>query len=250
MVCYTPRTLRLLRALVPNIRHVGTRLAQAADMTRLALSAVAIAMAWAPSLGGQVRLADHSDREAFRSWFVFLADAQFYRPTPDVNDCAALVRHATREALRPHTPEWHRTSALPLVPAIPDVRTRPDAGPEGLLLFRIGDRTYAEFADAKTLIRLNTTRLGRDLGVLRPGDLLYFRQEEQQTPDHLMIFLGASRFEPGGHDWIVYHTGPTDTGPGEVRKVALSDLLQHPAPRWRPVSHNPAFVGVFRLAWL
>jgi hypothetical protein len=52
----------------------------------------------------QVRLTDETDRDAFRSWFTFLADAQFYRPTPDVADCAGLVRHAVREALRAHTP--------------------------------------------------------------------------------------------------------------------------------------------------
>jgi uncharacterized protein YfaT (DUF1175 family) len=31
-----------------------------------------------------------------------------------------------------------------------------------------------------------------------------------------------------------------------VRKVRLRDLLQHPAPAWRPVTANPGFVGVFR----
>ncbi len=35
------------------------------------------------------------------------------RATSDVTDCAALVRHVMREALRPHTPEWRRTMALP-----------------------------------------------------------------------------------------------------------------------------------------
>jgi uncharacterized protein YfaT (DUF1175 family) len=45
----------------------------------------------------------------------------------------------------------------------------------------------------------------------------------------------------------VYHTGPADGGPGEVRKARLSTLMQHPAPRWRPVPGNPRFVGVFRL---
>jgi uncharacterized protein len=48
----------------------------------------------------------------------------------------------------------------------------------------------------------------------------------------------------------VYHTGPIDDGPGEVRKVQLSTLLQHPAPRWRPLVSNPNFIGVFRLSML
>jgi uncharacterized protein YfaT (DUF1175 family) len=49
---------------------------------------------------------------------------------------------------------------------------------------------------------------------------------------------------------VVYHTGPLDGGPGEMRKVRLADLARHPVARWRPAAHNPAFVGVFRLDWL
>ena len=38
-----------------------------------------------------------------------------------------------------------------------------------------------------------------------------------------MVFVGRSHFEPDGDDWVVYHTGPLDGGPGEVRKVRLVD---------------------------
>ena len=198
----------------------------------------------------QVRLADESDRAAFRSWFVLLADAQFERRTDDVIDCAALVRHAFREALRAHTPEWVRAAQLPFTPQYGDVRSAPRAGAAGWPLFRVSDGPsprYAEFADAKTLVRLNTRPLGRDLAALRPGDLLYFRQPAQREPDHLMVFVGRSHFDPGADDWIVYHTGPSDEDAGEVRKVRLSTLVQHPSPRWRPTVSNPQFVGVFRL---
>lgn len=201
----------------------------------------------------QVRLADESDRAAFRAWFVLLADAQFERQTADVTDCAALVRHAVREALRAHTPEWLRRSGLPFTPRFGDVKSAPLGGAAGLPLFRITSDdapAYAEFADAKTLINLNTRSLGRDPRAARPGDLLYFRQPGQREPDHLMVFVGRSQFEPGGADWVVYHTGPLDGGPGEVRKVQLSTLVQHPAPRWRPLTSNPNFVGVFRLSML
>lgn len=204
-----------------------------------------------PPAAAQVRLADESDRAAFRAWFVFLADAQFERQTPDVNDCAALIRHAFREALRAHTPEWLRQAQLPFAPRFADVRSAPKPGPHGWPLFKIGDGTpakYAEFADAKTLIRLNTRPLGRDTRALQPGDLLYFHQPQQQAPDHLMVFVGRSQFDAEGDDWVVYHTGPLPDGPGEVRKVRLSTLTRHPSPRWRPVMANPQFVGVFRLA--
>lgn len=196
----------------------------------------------------QVRLTDASDAAALRAWFVLLADAQFYRATSDVTDCAALVRHALREALRPHTPEWRRTMALPGAPVYADVRVKTplnEAG--GLAMFRVNASSYQEFADAKTIVKFNARSVGRDAAALRPGDLIYFHQPSQNAPDHLMVFVGSSSFEPDGHDWVVYHTGPDGTRPGEVRKVRLRDLMRHPAPRWRPVASNPQFVGVFRL---
>jgi uncharacterized protein YfaT (DUF1175 family) len=220
------------------------------------LAAVVVLVAWTASgspVSAQIRLADESDRVAFRAWFVLLADAQFERQTEDVNDCAALVRHAVREALRTHTPEWVRRSGLPFAPQFADVRSAPRAGTDGLPLFRVSADPapkFAEFADAKTLIHLNARSLGRDARALRAGDLLYFRQPGQREPDHLMVFVGRSPFESEGDDWVVYHTGPLDGGPGEVRKVRLATLEQHPAPRWRPLTANPNFVGVFRLTFL
>lgn len=204
-------------------------------------------------ISAQVRLADESDRAAFRSWFVLLADAQFERQTDDVSDCAGLVRHAVREALRAHSPEWVRRSGLPFVPQFADVRSAPRAAGDSLPLFQVTSGpspAFAEFADAKTLIHLNARSLGRDPRALRAGDLLYFHQPGQREPDHLMVFVGRSHFEPDGDDWVVYHTGPQDAGPGEVRKVRLSTLMQHPSPRWRPITANPNFVGVYRLRML
>lgn len=231
-----------------------------ARLHALAAAGLVVAAALAPA--AQVRLADESDRSAFRAWFVFLADAQFYRPTPDVADCAGLVRHAFREALREHTPEWRRRAALPAEVAFPDVRSRPEGRASGWPLFRVSAATppeLAEFADAYTIARFNATLVGRDTGAARPGDLLYFHQPSQSSPDHLMVFVGRSALEPDGDDWLVYHTGPSARAatagapaadPGEVRKVRLADLVRHPAPRWRPLRSNPAFIGVFRLVIL
>ncbi len=219
---------------------------------RLLTIAVLLAALAAPA-AAQVRLADESDRAAFRSWFVLLAEAQFERAAPDVNDCAALVRFAFREALRPHSPEWARLVALPFTPQFPDVRSAPKASNGSWPLFRVSDGAparYGEFADAKTLIALNTVPVGRDVARARPGDLLYFRQPGQAQPDHLMVVVGRSFFDVEGADWIVYHTGPSDEGPGEVRKVRLEALARHPSPRWRPSPSNPRFLGVFRLAAL
>ena len=60
-----------------------------------------------------------------------------------------------------------------------------------------------------------------------------------------MILTGAA------HDWAVYDTGPTGGAGlllkrGEVRRVALDDLLHHPDTRWRPVPENSNFLGVYR----
>ena len=220
------------------------------DRRRLVALAGVLVAATVALPHAQVRLGDEADREAFRAWFTFLADAQFYRTTPDVIDCAGLVRHAVREALRAHTPEWRRGAGLPIEAPYPDVRTRPPGQADGWRLFRVGENAYAEFADAKTIVGLNARALGRDTGALRPADLLYFRQDAQASPDHLMVFVGPSPFERDGRDWVVYHTGPIDGGPGEVRKARLADLMRHPVARWRPVAPNTSFVGVFRLVWL
>jgi uncharacterized protein len=198
----------------------------------------------------QVRLLDASDRTAFQAWFTLLADAQFEQRAAEVTDCAALVRFAFREALRAHTPEWSRRTALPFTPRFPDVRSAPKTTPEGWPLFRVSGTSparFAEFADARTLITLNSVPVGRDAARARPGDLLYFQQPGQAQPDHLMVLVGRSFFEDEGADWVVYHTGPDEAGPGEVRKVQLSTLVQHPSPRWRPLASNARFAGVFRL---
>ncbi len=208
---------------------------------------IAVGLVGAPA---QVRLSDDTDRSACRAWLVVLADAQFYRPTSDVTDCAGLVRHALRESIRAHTPEWLRKWTLPGMPSYPDVRHPPMPRDGSWPLFRVGDDRYAEFADARTIVRYNTRFIDRSLSAARPGDLLYFHQETGATPDHVMVFVGRSVFDASARDWVVYHTGPDGERAGDMRKVRARDLERHPAPRWRPVPENPVFVGVFRLVFL
>ena len=217
----------------------------------------AVTILLAATLGAAVagadtpRLAGH-DRAAFLQWFVLIADAQFEQPAPEVTDCAALVRYAYREALRPHTPEWARRTGLSFVPRFADVGSGPAPGPQGWPLFRTAagtDPRYAEFADARTLVTLNSRprRAGRRRRASRRPALLPPPGAAQ--PDHVMVVVGRSAFDPGD-DWVVYHTGPDGAWPGEVRKVPLAVLQRHPSPTWRPVAANAAFVGVFRLALL
>ena len=206
-----------------------------------------------------LRLVNSADRRAFRGWFTLLAESQYYshKLPAEIDDCAALVRFSYREALRQHDSVWLSAMALPLAPHSGEVRQyHYPHTPLGAAIFRVqdgsfavsdlSDGAFAEFADAKTLWRDNTYTVGRDLSRARPGDLLFFRQSGDHTTYHAMIFLGASQIEPGPKQYVVYDTGPQGKSPGEIRRLTVSDLMNFPDARWRPVASNPAFLGVYR----
>jgi len=207
-----------------------------------------------------LRLHDTADRAAFRRWFALLAESQYYRRSSlpaEIDDCAALLRFAYREALRGHDAAWARAAALPVPASAVDVRQyQYPYTPLGAALFRIhdgsfaasglSDGAFAQFADVKTLWRYNTFFVGRDLGQARPGDLLFFRQDGQKMPFHAMIFLGASQIEGGNERYVIYHTGPIGKSPGEIRRWSVAEIASYPDPRWRPIPSNPAFLGVYR----
>ncbi len=195
-----------------------------------------------------LRLDDEADRAAFTAWFTYLAEAQYFaRELPaEVTDCAALIRFAYRETLREHDGRWASDLKLSSVPAIPGVsKYAYPYIPVGARLFATADG-YAEFADARTLVRYNTRLVTRDVHHAEPGDLLFFRQTGQSEPYHTMVYLGRSQFEPGPEEYVVYHTGPFGGGPGEIRRPTVEELMRHPSPQWRPQIGNPNFVGVFR----
>jgi uncharacterized protein YfaT (DUF1175 family) len=207
-----------------------------------------------------LRLQDASDRIAFRRWFTFLAEATYLQKEEErpkeVNDCAALIRYAYREALHEHDGLWASRWHFGRLPSAPSVRKydvpHTALGPN---IFRtrrgsfqpadIGDGAFTEFADAETLRRFNTHFVSRDLRAARAGDLIFFRQAGQRMPFHTMIYLGASQFGGSG-DWLIYHTGPSHGFAGELRLVTVDELIKHPYARWRPVPQNPAFLGVYR----
>jgi uncharacterized protein len=206
-----------------------------------------------------LRLQSTADREAFRRWFTLLAEHEALSPVPaheEINDCAALLRFSYREALKPHDDTWIATLQLHNVPAVDDVRKYGvPYTPLANKLFRvregnfvaadINDGTFAEFADAKTLMHLNAHFISREVADARPGDILFYLQFGQHSPFHSMIFVGRSHYS-SGNDWVVYHTGPNGKTPGVLKRVTLSSLLQHPDPRWRPVRGNSNFLGVYR----
>ncbi len=189
------------------------------------------------------RLDDPADRTAFRLWFTYLAEAQYFvepgnRPR-EIKDCSSLVRYAFRESFSRRDSAWIARNQLPMVPALPDIQTRSGplfATPEGL----------RHFADAKTLMRENCRRIGDTLDRARPGDLLFYEQHDPPNSWHVMVFLGQSQIESDNERYVVYHTGPVNQKAGEIRRLSLEELMRHPQPRWRPVPGNSAFKGVYR----
>ncbi len=201
-----------------------------------------------------LRLHMAGDRAAFRQWFWKLAELQADLPDTErageIQDCAALLRYAYREALKFHDAEWAEAQHVGDVAFDSVQQWRYPQTMLGTGLFRVrpgpfveGDEisgAFAQFADAHALMEWNTYRVGRDLRAAKPGDLIFYRQLGQNSPYHSMVITGSNA------DWVVYHTGPIGKQRGEMRRMKLSDLLVHPDARWRPLAENSNFLGVFR----
>src|SRR5947209_13771349 len=193
---------------------------------------ITVAMDGTPSF---LRLDSAADKQAFRQWFAVIAEYQALRPAqdlpPEVSDCAALLRYAYRNALQAHTAVWLAENKLEPLAFLPSVRkySYPHT-PLGAALFRVrppGEggalrASFAEFADAHTLQQFNTFFVSRDVRLAQPGDLLFYRQLEQNSPYHSVIFIGRSQLIQGGPEdgsILVYHTGPSGKSPGEMKNV-------------------------------
>jgi len=203
-----------------------------------------------------LRLSDPADQAAFRRWFTLIAEYQAIRPAAElpaeITDCASLLRYAYREALKRHDENWFVTSGMEIAAPPGEIHawSYPHS-PLGAALFRVtpGPATaqdlqhgaFAQFADAKTLVERNAYLVSRDVRQAQPGDLLFYRQFGQSSPWHSMI---VDRI--GGETLVVYNTGEDHGTKGEMRRVTLGELLDHPQPQWRPLSGNPNFLGVYR----
>lgn len=194
---------------------------------------------------------DADDETRFRRWFTYLAEAQYFRQTIDlpveINDCAALIRFAYREALRSHDGGWAEGLGLRPAPSYPAVRKYEyPHTPLGANLFAIGEGKYGEFADSKTLRARNTHLISRDLSRAKPGDILFFVQDGHRMPFHTMIYLGAGQIDRSAGPYVLYHTGPEGKQAGEIRRLTVEELRRFPQPEWRPEQSNQAFLGVYR----
>src|SRR5580704_14775173 len=194
-----------------------------------------------------LRLQDDHDQQAFRRWFTYLAEAQYFqspsaRPA-EIDDCAALIRYAYREALRTHDASRgafaQLPAQLPIVPAFDSAaKYQYPFTPLGPALFRtkpgafqssdLNNGTFLQFADAQTLWRYNSHAVSRDLARAIPGDLLFFHQRGGREPFHSMIYLGPSQIQPDGKRYVLYHTGPDEDGAGEIKRLTFEDLMRFP----------------------
>lgn len=208
-----------------------------------------------------LRLDDEHDRQAFRRGFTWLAEAPYFQPAAsrpaEIVDCAALIRYAYREALHAHDHAWTASARLPLVPPFDSAgKYQYPYTPLGAALFRVRagpfraadlfDAAYSQFADAQTLWRWNCRFVSREVRAALPGDLLFFRQEQGRERFHSMIYLGQSQIHPDANRYLVYHTGPDGSAPGEIRRLTVEQLRHFPRSEWRPLASNPGFLGVYR----
>jgi uncharacterized protein YfaT (DUF1175 family) len=208
-----------------------------------------------------LRLNSEQDRRTFRRWFTFLAEVQYFTPasqrSPEIVDCAALLRYCYRLALSRHDGNWAAESHLPLVPAGSSVaKYQYPFTPLKANLFRVqpgpftpadlDNGSFAEFANAETLQRYNTFLVGRDVRQARPGDLIFFRRSGAPPVYHSMIFIGKSQIAPSPENYFVYNTGPEGSRTGEMRRLSVSELMHFPDPQWRPQPANAQFLGIFR----
>jgi hypothetical protein len=196
------------------------------------------------------------DRAAFRSWFVAVAEQEASLPIDklpvEIDDCAALLRFAYREALVEHNDRWLAAQPAPdrFASLVSIAQYHYPETPLGLNLFRVTPGAYAagdlssgafgQFGDAHALLAFNAYAVSRDVRAALPGDLLFFRQLEQNSQYHSMVVTGPHA------DAAIYHTGPIGKQKGEIRRVAMDDLLHHPDARWRPIPGNTNFLGVYR----
>ena len=211
-----------------------------------------------------LELRTYQDRDAFRRWFTFIAENQFYRLSDqwneDQRDCAGLARFAMREALRHHDRPWFQKMGPGYDTVASDVAEFDlDRNPLGEKIFRtdfgsfsesdLRNGRFSEFADGRSLKNFNSFFVTRNRYEAQPGDLLFFYQPwVQKFPYHVMIFLGPAHVQSNGAgDWVVYHTGSSPIDKGTVKKVELSVLDHHPDPRWRPIESNKNFLGFYRL---
>ena len=197
----------------------------------------------------EAELISEDDREAFRGWFVRIAESQFLRRSfswkDTQRDCAGLIRFAYREALKEHDAQWLIKSGIVIDKNLPDIRRfhYPAVPVLGKNLFKqktgsaLDVNSFGSFADAETLLKYNAGFVSRSFDDVKKGDILFFRiNSTGRQQYHSMIVAGVENREP----LIIYHTGKEDI----IKRVPLSYLKGSGA--FDPSSSNDRFLGIYR----
>jgi uncharacterized protein len=199
-----------------------------------------------------VEINSSAERVAFMEWFAAIAEAQYTAPAPDweYRDCSGLLRYAFVEALKPKDSAWFAKFPFLQIPNVAPIRSLSYPTPVlSRSVFRNSPGVYQEndveegrivgLATAEELMRYSSVPLGRNEGVARRGDMLFFIHPlAEGSLFHSMVYLGDGL--------VVYHTGYSPEEGGEVRLLSLETLQKHPDPTWHPKEENRYFLGFFR----
>lgn len=173
-------------------RGVGTARPPEGSFSRNASAAAGERDSLHDGFPDSARIGVPEDRATFVHWLTFLAEAQYYAPSPEapaeIHDCAGLIRFAFRNALRAHDAAWRQSVLAGRGGSVSQLENAADFGslseftyPDWALgtgLFRTrpgsfvpGDLmngAFAQFADVATLLHYNTFFISRDVRAARP----------------------------------------------------------------------------------
>lgn len=192
------------------------------------------------SASNLAQVLDFKQSNLFRAWFTKIVHAQLKTgPNPRWvhRDCAGLIRFAVDETLREHDDKWKKNNGF-LNQQLPADLVLKEAQKQLRQNWRLADGSQSAYVNALELIQENTRFIGHSVTLASPGDLLFFDLADQQ---HLMIWMGR---------YLAYHTGQHLAHDNGLRAVSLERLSKWQDTRWRPVSSNPNFRGLFRLGFL
>lgn len=194
-------------------------------------------------------LKTESDREAFRDWFVRIAESQYFHSDAFWNlnerDCSGLVRYSYKEALKLHDESWFVKNSLVLDKNLKDIEAfhYPYVPILGENIFKINhsdanDKTsFGKFADAENLWNLNTKFVSKKLFDAKKADLVFFENKKQiKYPFHTMIITEGESTDP----ILIYHTGEKSI----LKRIKSSYLKKNPIFNLSETNHH--YLGIYR----
>ncbi len=176
------------------------------------------------------------EKEIFRQRFTY-ALLEIYFKKEKVLDCADFIRKGFIKATSKNTIFQIKNKKI-IIPFIENIKRKTP------FLVKEKDKfLYSSFADVKNLILYNTFFLGKDKNKinLESGDLLFFYNPKQKLPYHSMVYLKIE-----GKEYLIYHTGPSEESPGELKLISYHSIFKVKNPAFLPIEKNDNFLGFFR----